>query len=328
MARSRLLGFVLVLLTNVSLFADTSAPAVFEKSQPENLQELKEIQKHVQELTKKLIPCTVGLQIGNASGSGVIIDKEGHVLTAGHVSGKPGQPVTIILHTGKKIKGKSLGANQGIDSGMVEITEKGDFPFVEMGTSADLKKGQWCLALGHPGGYHPGRSPVLRLGRILENGKFVLRTDCTLVGGDSGGPLFDVNGKVIGIHSRIGQSISTNLHVPVDTYRETWDRLVASESWGPNIFGGGNTKRGYLGVTLDTDASGCKIKEVTAKSPADNAGLKIGDVIVSLDGKKMDNTDDLSSFLGNKRSGTEVAVQILRGSETLSFKVTLGKRPQ
>lgn len=309
----------------LSVHADT-LPAVFDKASPESLQDLKDMQKHVQALTKKLVPCTVGLQIGNASGSGVIINKEGHVLTAGHVSGKPGQNVVIILNDGKKIKGKTLGCNLGIDSGMVQITDKGAFPFCDMATSADVKKGQWCLALGHPGGFHPGRSPVLRVGRILDSGKFVLRSDCTLVGGDSGGPLFDMHGKVIGIHSRIGNSISTNFHVPVDTYRETWDRLAAGESWGPNIFGT-KTKAAYLGVTLDSDSKECTIKEVTPKSPADSGGLKAGDVILSMDGTSLKSSDDLSNFLSNKRSGSEVSVAVRRGSESLTLKVTLGKRP-
>src|SRR4029077_15044098 len=80
-----------------------------------------------------------------------------------------------------------------------------------------------------------GRPPVVRVGRILETTPKYLRTDCTLVGGDSGGPLFDMNGKVIGIHSRIGGSISFNIHVPVDTYAETWEKLAASEVWGRDL---------------------------------------------------------------------------------------------
>ena len=92
-----------------------------------------------------------------------------------------------------------------------------------------LNSSAWCIAIGHPGGYKLGRTPVVRVGRILDVGKAMIQTDCTLVGGDSGGPLFDMFGRVIGINSRIGPNINYNIHVPVDTYHDTWDKLVV---WG------------------------------------------------------------------------------------------------
>src|SRR5205085_588832 len=129
-----------------------------------------------------------------------------------------------------------LGQDKGIDSGMIKITESGTYPHVEMGDSKTLQKGQWVVSLGHPGGFVPGRTPVLRLGRIIMNNDSLIQTDCTLVGGDSGGPLFDLDGKVVGIHSRIGPGISFNIHVPVATYRDKWDDLVAGKSMGDNRF--------------------------------------------------------------------------------------------
>src|SRR5207248_6192434 len=122
-------------------------------------------------------------------------------------------------------------------SGLIKITENGKkWPFAEMSDSAKLKKGQWCLSLGHPGGFRRGRAPVVRLGRVLKFDTTLIQTDCTLVGGDSGGPLFDMEGKVIGIHSRIGGAITANVHVPADTYTETWDRLVKGEALGGGAF--------------------------------------------------------------------------------------------
>src|ERR1044071_2036662 len=94
---TRLVGLAAVLLITRPLLAqDSDLPAAFAKPLPESLKDLQDIQKHVSVLAKKLMPCTVGLRIGNSSGSGVIIDKEGHVLTAGHVSGQPGREVTIL----------------------------------------------------------------------------------------------------------------------------------------------------------------------------------------------------------------------------------------
>jgi serine protease Do len=270
-----------------------------------------------------VLPCTVGIQIGGASGSGVIVSEDGYVLTAGHVSGKPGSELKVILPDGRRVKGKSLGANHRMDSGMIKITEEGKWPFVDLGNSAKLKKGQWCLALGHPGGYKPGRSPVVRLGRILNTDKVVIRTDCTLVGGDSGGPLFDLEGKVIAIHSSIGGPITANQHVPVDTYRETWDRLVASEEWG-GFSPGGN--RAWMGVQLDVEADGCKVSEVMEGSPADKAGVKANDVIVKFAGEKIGNTEDLAAVIGKKKPGDKVTLEVMRGEKSVTLDLTLGKR--
>jgi S1-C subfamily serine protease len=211
-------------------------PDVLAKPQPETIQDLRDIEDHVKKLVAKVMPAVVGIRIGAGQGSGIIVSEDGLVLTAGHVSGKPGQNATIILPNGRQLKGKSLGQNTGIDSGMVKILDKDKFPFIDMGKASELKKGNWVVAIGHPGGVRSNRTPVVRLGRILYASPLVLQSDCTLVGGDSGGPLFNMQGQIVGIHSRIGGfQISDNMHVPVDTYRQTWERLIAGDSWGGRL---------------------------------------------------------------------------------------------
>lgn len=215
---------------------------------PENVEDLRAIEKRVQAVVAKVTPAVVGVRVGAAQGSGVIIDKDGTVLTAGHVSGQPGRDAQIILPDGRKLKAKTLGQNKGIDSGMLKITDEGAWPAVELGKSAEVKPGQWVVAIGHPGGYRSNRTPVVRVGRVLTANKLLIRTDCTLVGGDSGGPLFDMEGRVIGIHSRIGGAITENVHVPVDTYRETYAKLAKGESWG-----------GFLGQQVVVQTPGGKV---------------------------------------------------------------------
>jgi len=311
----------------------TELPSVFNKALPESVQELKDIQAHVKTVVDKVIPCTVGLRIGQAQGSGVIINKDGYILTAGHVSGQPGRPVVITLHDGRTLKGITLGANTGIDSGMVKITDEGgEFPSVEMAKSADVKKGQWVIAVGHPGGFQKGRAPVVRVGRILDMTSKFLRTDCTLVGGDSGGPLFDMHGHVIAIHSRIGGAITFNIHVPVDTYRETWDKLAASEVWGNNAFSLGLGKQqsngeAYMGIRANPDLKICKIQTVSPDSPAEKAGLRVDDVILKIDDRDIGTLDDLTNLLRGKRPGNQVNVLIRRGQDSMVLSVTLGRRP-
>ena len=333
--KSRLLLVALLagLLTGSS-WADDKVPepskkvtvAALEKEAPENLEDLRAIQRQVKAVLKKVVPCTVGLQVGGASGSGVIIDKEGHILTAGHVSSTPDRTVTIIMPDGKKLKGKSLGRNKGIDSGLIKITDKGAWPHVEMGKSATLKRGQWVIAVGHPGGFRPGRSPVVRLGRIQVANDSFIRTDCTLVGGDSGGPLFDMEGRVIGIHSRIGGSIESNIHVPVDTYRETWDRLVKGEDWGGRFGFPDLATVPYMGIEGDEDDAKARVTRVVPGSPAEKAGLKVDDVILMFDGKKIGGYAELAPRIRRKKIGDKVPLEVLRGMETIKLELVLGKR--
>jgi serine protease Do len=293
---------------------------------PEGIAELKAIEDQVRKVVDKVLPCTVCLRLGAGQGSGVIISADGYILTAGHVSGSADRDVTILLADGRTVKGKTLGANRKVDSGLVKITEKGTWPFIEMGRSADLKRGQWCVAVGHPGGLRPGRPPVVRLGRVLDNGKAAIQTDCTLVGGDSGGPLFDLQGKVVGIHSRIGGSIAANIHVPVDSYRDTWDRLAKGDVWGGR-FPGKTANEPYLGVRGDPDADNCKIGEVVAGSPAEKAGLLAEDIVVRFAGKKVETFEDLSALVQTRSPGDKVELQVRRDDQFVTLEATIGRRP-
>jgi serine protease Do len=284
---------------------------------------MRDLQKRVQQVYKKVLPAVVGIQIGGSSGSGVIVSEDGYVLTAGHVSGKPESKCTVILPDGKRLNAKSLGANRGIDAGMIKITDEGKWPFVEMGDSSHLKKGQWTVAIGHPGGYFTGRSPVLRLGRIQNSTENLIQTDCTLVGGDSGGPLFDLDGKVIGIHSRIGPNIAYNVHVPVTTYRETWDRLAKGESWGGRIGSFPVKPSNEFGAKYKLAGGVLSILEIKPGSLAEKAGLKAKDLILTVDGKSVASKDDIENIIKKKKSGDELAIEVDRGIEKLKLKIII-----
>ena len=167
-------------------------------------------------------------------GSGVVVSEDGLVLTAGHVLGQPGSELTVIFPDGRRAPARALGINFASDSGLARITEPGKWPHVEMGHSDDIKPGTWCVALGHPGGIQQGRTPPVRLGRVLNLGrdtKFLV-TDATVISGDSGGPLFDLEGRVVGIHSNIGMNVNQNQHVPIEVYREQWKDLLAGKAIG------------------------------------------------------------------------------------------------
>jgi serine protease Do len=204
---------------------------------PKNIEELKAIQAKVTSVVSKVLPSIVAVRVGPSQGSGVVVTKDGYVMTAGHVGGKPDQDVVFLFPDGKTAKGKTLGIHGRADAGLMKITDEGQWPFVEMGRSGEKKLGDWSVAVGHPLGFQDGRPPVVRIGRILRSEDSVIQTDCPLVAGDSGGPLFDLDAKVIGINSRIAGSVRMNFHVPVDVFHDVWDRLVKGEAWEEGIPG-------------------------------------------------------------------------------------------
>ena len=318
---------VLLLVAPVISAAEMATAANLEKifggDAPQSVGDLKAMQEHLQKLTEKIVPCTVGVRVGPAQGSGVIISKDGYVLTAAHVVGRPNIDVTFVLPDGSTVKGKTLGMNRTIDAGLMKITDEREWPFVEMGISKELKEGQWCVATGHPGGYEKGRSPVVRFGRVLQNHDSVIMTDCTLVGGDSGGPLFDMQGRVIGINSRIAGPLNANMHVPVNTFRDTWDRLAKAEAWGSMA---GNAP--FLGVQGDPETKEAKISKVFPGTPAEQAGLKVGDIVLKFDGQEIAEFAKLSSIVADKAPGDKVKIQVKRGEETLDLEVVIGKRTE
>jgi serine protease Do len=272
----------------------------------------------------------------------VIVSDDGLVLTAAHVItgedpfGKAspyeaGRTCEIVLPDGKRVKAKTLGVNSDADSGMVKITDKnpgdpdGKWPFRPIAKSADLKKGQWVVSLGHPGGPKSGRPPVARLGRIENNTKDLVRSNCTLVGGDSGGPLFDLDGNVIGIHSRIGLSLAQNIHVPTEQFKNQWDKLVAGEVFG-RVAAKKTPAPPMVGVIFPEDENDdAWITEVFEDGPAAKAGLKAGDTITKLNGEPIKTVKRFREIIKDRKPGDVVKVTVRRTTQILALSITLGK---
>ena len=291
---------------------------------PASKDDLRVLEARLQAIAAAVLPCTVGVQLGGGSGSGVIVSEDGFVLTAGHVSGKPGQQVTIVLQDGRRVTGKTLGANFGIDSGLIKIDGDEKWPHAELGRSRDLALGAWCVAAGHPGGFQPGRTSPIRAGRVLANQPGAIVTDCMLVGGDSGGPLFDGRARVIGINSRIGGTVAENVCVPVDTYRDTWPRLAAGEAWGlPSRKG-----EPFIGLSGEDAEDGVRVTSVQPGSPADKAGLQVDDVLRRFGGGPIASFEALVKAVRASKPGASVAVDVQRGDERRTFTVIIGKRTE
>jgi serine protease Do len=308
---------------------------IYSAGAPANLDELRLMDAHQRDLIQRLAQFTVGIEIGPTQGSGVIISSDGVILTAAHVAGTPGRNVRVWTSDGQQHRGKTLGVNYDRDAGLIKITPsstEGDdektpaekvWPHAEMGDMSPPPLGSWCLALGHPGGYQLDRQPPVRFGRVLSITNKYIETDCILIGGDSGGPLFDMEGRVIGIHSSIGSQLNKNMHVPVYVYRDHWNRLVRGDAWGSlrNLVG-----RPVIGVTGDPSTNAPKIAQVLPASPADSAGLKPGDLVLRFGDDAVKKFDDLKEFVGRRNPGDEVVVVVMRGTETLELPVIIGSR--
>lgn len=284
-----------------------------EKSVPESVEDLRAIQSQMLEVVEKALPATVALLAGVARGSGVIVSEDGLVLTAGHVSGRPGRSIQVVLADGRRVRGVVLGWGEERDLGLVRITEPGEWPHLEIGSSSELRRGDWCVALGHPGGYERNRPPVVRNGRVLSSWRRSIRSDCTIASGDSGGPLIDMKGRVVGIHSRIGLDANGNYHTPSDRYLEDWDRLLASERWGRSTL--------VIGVYGRTVDEGCLVTGVVSGLPAEKAGIREDDVLLKVAGFAVTDWESLGRAIQQQRVGSRIVVELQRGAERLSVRV-------
>jgi serine protease Do len=299
-----------------------------------NISDLKSLQAKINKVAKKVMPATVSVfsAKNGASGSGVIVSPEGLILTAGHVV-RGAEEMTVVFPDGTHVQGKVLGANYSRDAAMIQITDKGPWPYAKIGHSKDLTTGDLVVALGHAGGYDPVRTPPVRFGRVIShdtspNSSGFLNTDCTLIGGDSGGPLFDLEGRVIGIHSSIGYSLALNNHAGIDGFRKDWDKLKSGETWGR--LGGSaldDPDNPIIGIlTGQSVRGGISIMHVIKGGPAFKAGLRRGDIIRSVNRQDIRNSRRLNAIIFKYKPGDTVELGIIRNSQPLKRKVTLGRR--
>jgi serine protease Do len=296
-----------------------------------NVDDLVSLEKRVHGVAQKALPATVALVSDGtgSSGSGVIVSKDGLILTAAHVI-QGMKNVDVYFPDGKKRVGKVLGANFSKDIGMVQMIDTGPWSFVEMGESKPLEAGDWLVALGHSAGFDPARTPPVRFGRVMSDGPGnYFTSDCTLIGGDSGGPLFNLDGKLVGINSSIGWSWKNNNHAGVDGFREDWERLCAGETWGALQMNPlANPETPVLGIVMGMrdEGRGVRVQKVEPNSPAAAAGLRVGDMIVAVDQEPVLGGAELQQVLIKKEVGDQISLGLLRGSEKLKIDVELVKR--
>ncbi len=267
-------------------------------------------------------------------GSGFVIDPEGFIVTNNHVIDEADE-ITVRFQDETQYKAKLVGRDSKTDLALLKIDAKKRLPFVTFGDSDAVRVGDWVMAIGNP--YGLGGSVTTGIisarSRHINAGPFddFLQTDAAINRGNSGGPMFDMDGHVIGVNSAIfsptGGNVGIGFAIPSALVRPVIDQLKEY----------GRTHRGWLGVKIQhvTDevadslgmdkARGALVLEITPDSPAAKAGLETGDVILSFDGKPVKEMRELPRIVAETKIGSSVKITVWRKESTKNFSVTTGE---
>ncbi|MEX1048865.1 MAG: trypsin-like peptidase domain-containing protein [Akkermansiaceae bacterium] len=326
--KSLLPYLTLALLTLGALAQEGRRLYVNDKKAPDSRKDLEALQNSLTQALPKARSATVCIDLGEGTGSGVIVSADGLILTAAHVSTGVKKKVTVILEDGTKLRGRTLGLVADTDAAMIQIEDEGTYPFVEIDRAESARLGDWVFSLGHSGGFDKERGSVVRLGRLVRIANSTFQSDCTLIGGDSGGPLFDIRGKLIGIHSRVGQQLQSNMHVPMSEYVTNWEGMMKSEFIGEGPFATKPVKgSGFLGLATEArPEGGLRVTKVGSKSPAEEAGIEDGDVLLKLNETVLETREQMQGLLKEMAAGDEITLETTRDGKAKTLTLNLGAR--
>ena len=270
---------------------------------------------------------------GGGFGSGFVLSQDGFIVTNAHVV-KDATEITVSLPDRRQFDATLIGSDVRTDLALLKVDATA-LPVLELGDSDDLNVGQWVLAIGSPFGfeYTATQGIVSALSRSLPDGNYVpfVQTDVAVNPGNSGGPLFDLDGKVVGVNSQIysrsGGYMGLSFAIPVNVVKTVTEQLKNN----------GYVSRGWLGVSIQNlDKSladsfgldrpeGALVSKVTADSPAAKAGIQTGDVILGFAGKPIGQSSNLPPLVGATSIGEPVEVEIMRNRERQTVSVVIAE---
>jgi serine protease Do len=267
------------------------------------------------------------------AGSGFIVSADGYILTNTHVV-ENADEVTVRLTDRREYQAKVIGADERSDVAVIKINAA-NLPTVRLGDPTKIKPGQWVLAIGSPFGFENSATAgiVSATARSLPSDNYVpfIQTDVAVNPGNSGGPLFNLAGEVIGINSQIfsrtGGYMGVSFAIPIDVARSIEDQLIKT----------GKVVRGRIGVTIqDVTAQlaesfgldrprGALVSSVEKDGPAQKAGLQAGDVILAVNGRPIDHYGELSGSIAAMKPGTDTTLQVWRGGKQVAVPVRIAE---
>ncbi len=269
----------------------------------------------------------------SALGSGFIIDEKGIVITNNHVI-QGAEDVFVRVNGEKNIKAKVIGADPGMDLAVLQIESDQKFTPVKFGDSDTARIGDWVIAIGNPfglggtvtAGIISARNRSIGLSKYED----YIQTDASINQGNSGGPLFNMDGDVVGINTAIlGQSgsIGIGFAIPSNSAQKVINQLIEF----------GETKRGWLGVRIQTvtkdiadvekldEPRGALVASVAENSPSDKGGIKAGDIILEFDGKKINEMSELPRIVAETEVGKKVKLKVWRNKREITKEIILGR---
>lgn len=269
-------------------------------------------------------------------GSGFILSADGYILTNAHVVDAADE-ITVKLSDKREFRAKVIGSDRRTDVALIKI-EATALPKVVLGDPSKLKVGEWVVAIGSPFGFENTVTAgiVSAKGRSLPQENFVpfIQTDAAVNPGNSGGPLFNMKGEVVGINSQIysrtGGFMGLSFAIPIDVAMDVQNQLRTN----------GRVSRGKIGVVIQevtkelaesfglAKAAGALVNSVEPGGPADKAGIEASDIILSFDSKPVNSSGDLPRIVGATKPGSKVVMQIWRKGVTRDFTVTVSEIPQ
>ena len=267
-------------------------------------------------------------------GTGFIIDKNGHIITNNHVV-QDADKIKVKLKDEREFEARIIGRDPQTDLALIKIEAKGgDLPVASLGRSADLKVGQWVVAVGSPFGLEQTVTAgiVSAKGRVIGSGPYdnFIQTDASINPGNSGGPLLNLNGEVVGINTAIiahGQGIG--FAIPIDMAAQIVAQLKEN----------GEVTRGWLGVNIQDlkgdlaeyygskQSEGVLVTDVVPGNPADKAGIKAKDIITAVNGEKVQNSRELTAKAATLPVGETTKITVVRDGKEKTFDVKVAKRP-
>ncbi len=316
------------------------------------LQALEEIQFTITSLAERVTPMVVNItpireilssdgfkrrgSYTQGSGSGVIVRDDGIIVTNNHVVGEDTTEAEVRLSDKTHQIARIIGRDKETDIAVLKIETDRKLPAAQFGSSSDLKVGQWVLAVGNP----MGLDRTVTLGVIsgigrerlnLSKYENFIQTDAAINPGNSGGPLFNLRGEVIGINTAIiHMAQGIGFSIPADMVSRVVDQLVSK----------GRVVRGWLGVGIQAltkelskqfgikEGQGVLINEVYEDDPAFAAGIKPGDIILTVDGEPVDSPNQLSRLVARVGPGEKAAIRILRDGKEMLYQVPMAERPE